>query len=59
MASGYYRHALACSRGLASCKEAEGKERRSGLFFLLFFGSHGRGPGRGDGESTEDSLGGS
>jgi hypothetical protein len=38
MASGYCRRALACSRGLASCREAEGKERGSGLFLLLFLG---------------------
>jgi hypothetical protein len=32
LASGYCRHALACSRGSVSCREAEGKERGSGLF---------------------------
>jgi hypothetical protein len=57
MSSGYCRHALACSRGLASCREAEGKERGSGLFLLLSSGSHGRGPGRGDGESTDGERG--
>jgi hypothetical protein len=57
MASGYCRPPLACSHRLASCREAEGKERGSELFLLLSSGSHGRGPGRGDGESTEEERG--
>jgi hypothetical protein len=36
MASRYCRHALACSCGSASCREAEGTERGSGCFSSSF-----------------------
>jgi hypothetical protein len=51
MAPGYCRRALACSRGLASCREAEGKERGPVVFPPSFFWVSRLGPCRGEGAS--------
>jgi hypothetical protein len=53
----YCRRALACSRRLASCREAEGKERGPVVSPPAFFRVSWPGPGRVRGGRQLDSLG--